>query len=164
MQPEQELSSRGFTKLDSGIVFSSVWGPEHDTVRVWIALLALCDARGAVRSSVPALARLCFIEVPRLTEILNEFQSPDPYSRIKEHGGRKIKEIDGGWTILNYGKYRKNMLQRKPLSHAERQKRYRERLRGDGAVTDDDEAVTSKVTEKSRKPQNSVTPTKENVT
>ncbi len=158
MKPEQELSSRGFTKLDSGIVFSSVWGPSHDTVRVWIALLALCDARGVVRSSVPAMARLCFIEVPRLTEILNEFQSPDPYSRIKEHGGRKIKEIDGGWIVLNYGRYRKNMLQRKPLSNAERQKRFRERHRSNEAVTGDNAAVTSKVTEKLRNPQKSVTP------
>ena len=98
----QELSSRGFTKLDSGIVFSSVWRPEHDIVRVWIALLALCDARGVVRSSVPALAHLCFIEVKQLEEILNIFRNPDPYSRIREHEGRKIKDIEGGWLVLNY--------------------------------------------------------------
>ena len=134
----QELSSRGFTKLDSGIVFSSVWRPKHDIVRVWIALLALCDARGVVRSSVPALAHLCFIEVERLEEILNIFRGPDPYSRIKEHDGRKIKDIEGGWLVLNYPRYRNTLMQRKPFSHAERQSRYRERKRDKGSDAERD--------------------------
>jgi hypothetical protein len=129
----QELSSRGFTKLDSGIVFSSVWRPEHDIVRVWIALLALCDARGVVRSSVPALAHLCFIEVERLAKILKIFRTPDPYSRIRDHQGRKIKDIEGGWLVLNYPRYRNTLMQRKPFSHAERQSRYRERQRTKGS-------------------------------
>lgn len=122
-----ELLSRGFTKLDSGIVLSSVWGPDHDKVRVWVALLALCDARGMVRSSVPSMAHLCYITIDRLNEILAEFKSPDSYSRVKAHDGRKIEDVDGGWRVLNYELYRKRLKQRKALTDAERQARYRER-------------------------------------
>jgi hypothetical protein len=131
---EKELPSRGFTKLDSGIIYSTLWTQSHDTLRVWIALLALCDAQGRVRSSIPALSHLCFITVERMNEILTEFQSPDLYSRIKDHKGRKIKAVEGGWVILNYLRYR-NLMQRKALSHAERQKRYREKHKCKKEVT-----------------------------
>jgi hypothetical protein len=125
---DNEIPSRGFAKLDSGIIYSTLWTQSHDTLRVWIALLAICDAEGRVRSSVPALAHICYIAVERMNEILTEFQGADPYSRIKEHEGRKIKAVEGGWVILNYRRYR-NLMQRKALSHAERQKRYREQHR-----------------------------------
>ena len=32
--------------------------------------------------------------------------SPDPDSRTKDHGGRRIEEIDGGWRLLNHAKYK----------------------------------------------------------
>jgi hypothetical protein len=32
--------------------------------------------------------------------------APDPDSRTKTNEGRRIKEIDGGWVLLNHGKYR----------------------------------------------------------
>jgi len=35
--------------------------------------------------------------------------APDPYSRTKDHEGRRIKECDGGWFVLNGEKYREKM-------------------------------------------------------
>lgn|SRR5262249_49110517 len=125
---QQPLSSRGFTKLDSGIIYSTLWWQSDSTLRVWIALLALADANGYVRASIPALAKICLKSDEETKQILHTFESPDPYSRIKAHEGRKIKTLEGGWLILNYRWYR-GLTQRKPQSHAERQKRYRERQR-----------------------------------
>lgn len=119
----------GFVKLDCGIVDSTVWTEPHDVLRVWIALLAKCDAVGIVRGSVPALALLCMVPVPRMVEILDRLASPDPFSRTPDNDGRRIEPLKdgGGWLILNYVKHRE-ITQGKSGSHAERQRRYRERL------------------------------------
>jgi len=124
------IPSRGFTKLDSGILFSSIWQAEHDVVRVWIGLLAMCDANGLIRASVPALAHLNFVTVERLREIFEQFKSPDENSRTTDFEGRRLKEVSGGFLVINYARYR-NLLQRKAGSHAERQERYRKRNKGD---------------------------------
>jgi hypothetical protein len=37
---------------------------------------------------------------------LGTFLAPDPYSRTRDHEGRRIEQIDGGWRLLNHAKYR----------------------------------------------------------
>jgi len=44
------------------------------------------------------------VEVTR--KAISTFLQPDPDSRTKEHDGRRIEEIDGGWRLLNYERYR----------------------------------------------------------
>lgn len=122
--------SRGWAKLDAGIVDSSIWVQAHDVLRVWIALLAKADAYGRVRVARPALAHLCFVDPARLDEIMAYLEAPDEHSRNRDHDGRRLKSVAGGWVILGYEAWR-NSLQRKPASHAERQKRYRERQQSD---------------------------------
>lgn len=96
----------GFTKLFSSITHSTVW-MEPDHVRlVWITMLALADKDGQVLASVPGLAHAARIDLPRTEEALAALAGPDPYSRTKDHEGRRIEEIDGGWLLLNHGKYR----------------------------------------------------------
>jgi hypothetical protein len=131
MNPSDEdagrpIPSRGYVKLDSAILYSSLWVEQHDVVRVWIAMLAMADASGLVRSSVPALAHLCFVTVERMREILEIFKAPDRDSRIQEYDGCKIREVEGGWVILNYLRYR-DLCQRKYECNAEKQKAYRDR-------------------------------------
>lgn len=138
------LPSRGFAKLDSGIVDSTLWMKDHDVLRVWVALLAKCDSYGIVRASVPAMAHLCRVTVERFEQIVRELTAPDPYSRTPDHGGRRLEAVEGGWVLLNYVAYRE-LGQRKAGSHAERQARYRQRLkerdsRVTGSVTSDTEA------------------------
>lgn len=123
-----ELPSRGFAKLDSGIVDSTIWMKPHDALRVWIALLAKSDSYGIVRIASPALAHQCFVTPERLAEIISDFCSPDPDSRSPNSDGRRLQPIEGGWTIINYLRYR-DMMQRKSASHAERQAKYREKLK-----------------------------------
>ena len=96
----------GFAKLFNSILTSTIWGEDHATVRVWIAMLASADANGVVEGSIPGFARVSCVTVEEMTAALEKLSSPDPYSRTKEHEGRRIETIDGGWFILNFEKYR----------------------------------------------------------
>jgi len=131
----------GFVKLDCGIVDSTVWAEPDDVFRAWIALLAKADSYGIVRASIPALAVLCKTTPQRMVEIMEVFKSPDPYSRTSDDEGRRVREVDGGWLLINFVKHRE-ITQGKPGSHAERQRRYRER------IAERDASLASPVTDK----------------
>jgi hypothetical protein len=99
----------GYTKLFNSIVTSTIWEEDKDTKIVWITMLALSGADGTVEASIPGLARMAHLSIEEVKGALEKLQSPDPYSRSKEHEGRRIREIDGGWFILNRAKYREKM-------------------------------------------------------
>lgn len=96
----------GFTKLFGSLVFSTVWREEKHVKIVWITMLALADYNGRVMASIPGLADAARVSLDECLEALDRLKAPDPYSRTKEHEGRRIEEIDGGWKLLNYLKYR----------------------------------------------------------
>lgn len=96
----------GYAKLFSSIVTSSIWCEDNTVLRVWIAMLATCDAHGVVEGSVPGFANLARVPVPKLRTALIKLASPDPDSRTPDNEGRRIMEIPGGWKILNYESYR----------------------------------------------------------
>lgn len=98
--------SMTFTKLFTSITESTVWC-EPDKVRlVWITMLAMADRRGRVWGSIPGLANRARVPTEDCREALERFLSPDPDSRTKDFEGRRIAEIEGGWRLLNYEKYR----------------------------------------------------------
>lgn len=104
-----------FTKLFSSITDSTIWR-ESDHVRiVWITMLAKADVSGFVWSSIPGLADAARVNLDQCLEALAKLMSPDEWSRSKENEGRRIEEVDGGWRLLNYDKYRKirNMEERR---------------------------------------------------
>lgn len=95
-----------FTKLFSSIISSSIWRASKDTKVVWITMLAMCDKEGEVWASVGGLADMARVTREECQKALEELLAPDPDSRTKEHEGRRIEAIDGGWRVLNYRKYR----------------------------------------------------------
>ena len=96
----------GFTKLFSTIIHSTIWRePAHIKV-VWVTMLAMTDRNGRVMASLPGLADAARVSLPECEEALAKLKSPDVYSRTKDHEGRRIRDIDGGWEVLNYLKYR----------------------------------------------------------
>ncbi len=139
----------GFTKLFGSIVTSSIWCEDDATFRIWTALLALADSGGVIEASVPGLAGLCRKSIEETERALEKFMAPDPYSRTKEHEGRRIAPIPGGWLLLNYAIYRARG-QAKDGSRAPYQREWREAQRkkaageGDGVARDkkDRETVT----------------------
>ncbi|MGW8429426.1 hypothetical protein ACWGJQ_29045, partial [Peribacillus simplex] len=54
---------------------------------------------------VPGLARRANVTLQEVEAALHSFLSPDPYSRTKDDEGRRIVEIDGGWSLINHTKY-----------------------------------------------------------
>jgi hypothetical protein len=46
------------------------------------------------------------VSIRQCREALKKLSAPDPDSRTKERQGRRIEEVDGGWRLLNYLKYR----------------------------------------------------------
>ncbi len=105
---------RGFTKLFNTIVTSTIWQEDDKTRIVWITMLAISDPYGIVSASIPGLASVANVSVDETRLAVKNLLSPDPDSRTKDYEGRRIEDIDGGWRILNYVKYRKM------LSEAER--------------------------------------------
>lgn len=118
----------GYSKLDCNMLHSSIWQEPHDVRVAWVTMLLLTDYHGQVKASLPALAMQNAVTVQRMQEIIEIFMSPDPYSKSKEHDGRRLMEIDGGWQVINYPKYRDGLKQPDRTS-AERKARQREKER-----------------------------------
>jgi hypothetical protein len=95
-----------YTKLFNSILDSTIWQEPPPTKLVWITMLAMSDRNGDVHASIPGLAKRAGVEIRECQEALECLLSPDEYSRTKDHEGRRIAEIDGGFTLLNHGKYR----------------------------------------------------------
>jgi hypothetical protein len=98
--------SMTFTKLFSSITASTIWAARDQTRIVWITMLAMADQHGRVWASIPGLANIARVPIDACEAALEELKSPDKYSRTKDHDGRRIEDIDGGWRLLNHGKYR----------------------------------------------------------
>lgn len=118
----------GFSKLFSSILTSTIWGEDHTTVRVWIAMLAATDYDGVVEGSIPGFAHIARVTQDEMRRALKVLLAPDPNSRTKDHEGRRIETIDGGWRILNYAKYREQA-QAKDGSRAPYHREWRKKQR-----------------------------------
>ena len=118
----------GYTKLFSSILGSTVWREPAATKVVWITMLAMKDLDGNVEASIPGLANFAGTTIDETETAIAKFLAPDPYSRTPDHEGRRIEPIDGGWRILNHGKYREKMsAEDMKAKAAVRQQRFRER-------------------------------------
>jgi len=94
-----------YTKLFSSITESTVWGEAYATRIVWVTMLAMADAQGNVYGAIPGLARRANVTLQEVEAALAAFLAPDPYSRTKDDDGRRIEEAEGGWHLINHGKY-----------------------------------------------------------
>ncbi len=70
-------------------------------------MLAIADASGVVSASIPGLASVSNVSVDAARAAVAKLEDVDADSRTKDFDGRRIEPIDGGWHILNYGKYRR---------------------------------------------------------
>ena len=72
----------------------------------WITLLAMKDADGVVKAARSALAYRARVSDEECAKALQVLASPDPQSMTKDNEGRRIKEVPGGWLVLNHELYR----------------------------------------------------------
>lgn len=119
-----------YTKLFHRIITSSMWDEPDQTRIVWITMLAMANQDGYVGATKKSLALLARVPEEACEKALQTFLAPDPESRSKEHDGRRIEEVDGGWRLLTYEKHRDSVSDDpSAIANRERQRRYRESLR-----------------------------------
>jgi len=139
----------GYTKLFESILDSTVWGESNETRLVWITMLAMRNKNHMVEAAVPGLARRARVSIEDTEKALKKFSSPDPYSRTKDFEGRRIREVDGGWLILNGENYRNrlNMDERREYQRI-KQAEYRAKKKdGNGVPLSASEIINKRVRE-----------------
>ena len=132
-----------YTKLFSTIVTSTIWTEDANTCKVWVTMLAIANKHGEVQASIPGLAQICGLALDDVEKAVAKFLSPDKYSRTKDAEGRRIEEIDGGWSLINHAKYRRLASKEEAQeANAERQRRFKSRT-NNAKVTADNGEVTA---------------------
>jgi hypothetical protein len=97
----------GFALLWGKILDSSIWVKESKETRlVWIAMLAMKDSEGRIQAAVIGLADRAKVSLQECRAALKVLLSPDPDDTSGVEDGRRIREIPGGWQIINHDLYR----------------------------------------------------------
>jgi uncharacterized phage protein (TIGR02220 family) len=116
----------GFTKLDEGILQSSIMAENSDVFKTFIAILAACKQDGVARVSSIYLASVCHLPLDVVDKAIATLEAPDPRSRSLVEKGRRIRRVDGGYFVINHGRYRAFDYSNKP--EAIRQRRHRAKV------------------------------------
>jgi hypothetical protein len=130
--------SETYTKLFSSILRSSIWLEDDQTVRVWVAMLALADRAGYVGASVGGLAAQARVPRDAAERAIEKFLAPDQDSRSKDFEGRRIEVADRGWILLNYERFR-DMRDEEARKEYERKRKAEQRAKAKGSVPDSPE-------------------------
>lgn len=97
----------GFTLLWAKILDSSIWiTGTKETRLVWITLLAMKNYEGQVFASVVGLADRAKVSPDECRKALKVLISPDPDDSSGVEEGRRLREMQGGWEIVNHDFYR----------------------------------------------------------
>ena len=131
----------GFTKLVPEIVMSSIWNESPEVRCVWITMLAIKDENGIVLGTEETLARIANVTLQCVTDAIERFSSPDKNSRTPDNEGRRIAKCDGGWIVLNHGKYRDNSAVLREKTR-ERVRRFREKKAMENGIKTGNVTVT----------------------
>lgn len=101
----QDMST--FALLWGKILDSSLWVKESKETRlVWVTILAMKDLEGRVYASVIGLADRAKVTPDECRTALRIFLSPDPDDTSKVEDGKRLREIPGGWQVVNNELYR----------------------------------------------------------
>lgn len=128
------MSIESFTKLYRSLTKSTVWVGQPAHVKLaWIVMLAEADELGRVTTPVPALAKMAEVTLEEFEKALQVFLDPDPYSRTRDHEGRRIERLaeeepESGFRLLNHAKYRERRdSERRREQNREAQARWRDK-------------------------------------
>ena len=93
-------------------------------------MLASTDENGCVIATVSKLARDARVGVEDCQRAIDKFLAPDSESLTKTNEGRRIERIEGGWRLLNHGKFRDMMnIEAKREYFRNKRREYREKER-----------------------------------
>ena len=124
-----------YDKLFTKILDSSIWLEPHPTRIVWITMLAAMDEDGFAHfSSVRNLANRAMVTPEEAEAAVRTLESPDHESANKDHDGRRIERVPGGWAVLNATVYRQIVTRtEKQRLNRERVARHRAKKKGGNA-------------------------------
>lgn len=120
-----------FVKLDTGILYSTLWF-ERDARELFITALLMAEPReitesipqlmvesleltgfvvppgwyGFVRAAGIGIIRQAGMDRGEGMKALQELGNPDIESRSSDYEGRRLVRVDGGFVVLNFVKYR----------------------------------------------------------
>jgi hypothetical protein len=99
--------SKNFVMLWQKTLDSSIWRRENKETRlVWVTMLMMKDFEGNVYASKVGLADRARVTDDECDEALKVLLAPDPGDTSKVENGIRIREIPGGWNIINHDLYR----------------------------------------------------------
>ena len=122
------LGDEGFVKIyGDRLVGSSLMDEDIGTRWLFVFLLAASDMEGRFHcQSVKRLAALAGMSDAEAQKAVHALESPDPRSTTRDHDGRRIERVEGGWIVLNKAKFAAHRSKRQ-LADAERKRQQRER-------------------------------------
>jgi len=98
-----------YAKLSVDMLDSTIWMEADHIVRVWITILLLKDMDGFVNKPIPGIAQRARVTMDQCLDAIAKLEAPDPHSRTKTEGGRRIIRITDEetlWWVVNHEKYR----------------------------------------------------------
>ncbi len=97
----------GFVLVWAKTLDSSLWVKESKETRlVFLTLLMMKNSEGQISASVVGLADRAKVTVDECKASLKILLAPDPDDTSKVEEGKRIREIPGGWEIVNHDLYR----------------------------------------------------------
>ncbi len=66
---------------------------------------------GEIYSSMIGLAHAARVDLEPTQSAIKEFMEPDPHSTTKDHEGRRLVEIQGGWRLLGHERIKAEAMQ-----------------------------------------------------
>lgn len=119
----------GWTPIFEEIIASSIWDEAMHVRVVWITILAVTRKDGiAPLKTVPSVARAANLSQEQAQEAIDILLSPDKRRLGQEHEGRRIEQVEGGYKVLNWEKFRaRARAQLVKESNREAQARYRKK-------------------------------------
>lgn len=99
----------GYTPLFDSLTRGTLYGRWPD-IGLWPIVLALADRDGIVDAAPKVIAGIAGLPVDEVIECMDRFCQPDPMSRTKTEGGRRLALLDParpwGWRVVNHAYYR----------------------------------------------------------
>lgn len=101
-----------YTPVFRDLLTSSLWATATPATRcVWIALMLSADPEGYIPTSIPGLALTARVTIEEAREAVRLLTEPDPDSRTKTDEGRRLREVDHGFFIINFTAWRERAVQ-----------------------------------------------------
>lgn len=120
-----------YTPLDSQALYSTAFMSGPLPWAVWTAILSSIDQDGCTALNPEFLARAWRVPIEDIQSAWDIHTNPDPASKNKEHGGRRMIRLDDGrWLVVSHQHYRekyKEDVRKEQLRVAKQRQRAREK-------------------------------------